>query len=96
MILLRSYIGQELRQVRLSKEKTLRDVAASACVSLGYLSEVERGLKEASSEILLSLCDALEMSMSSLLSDISSKLLVTEIEQLLARSDNFKKVGAMA
>jgi transcriptional regulator with XRE-family HTH domain len=96
MILLRSYIGQELRQVRLSKEKTLRDVAASACVSLGYLSEVERGLKEASSEILSSLCDALEMSMSSLLSDISSKLLVTEIEQLLARSDDFKKVGAMA
>jgi transcriptional regulator with XRE-family HTH domain len=79
MILLRSYIGQELRQVRLSKEMSLRDVAASACMSLGYVSEVERGLKEASSEILSAMCKALEVPVSTLLSEVSSKLELQEL-----------------
>ena len=49
MVLLRTHIGQTLRQARMSQGRTLRDVAKEARVSLGYLSEVERGQKEASS-----------------------------------------------
>ena len=52
MVLLRTHIGQTLRQARISQGRTLRDVAKEARVSLGYLSEVERGQKEASSELL--------------------------------------------
>ena len=57
--LLREEIGQVLRMVRRSQGRTLREVSTSAQVSLGYLSEVERGQKEASSELLAAICDAL-------------------------------------
>ena len=83
MILLRSYVGLELRQLRLSKEMSLRDVASSACMSLGYVSEVERGLKEPSSEILAAMCRALEVPVSSVLSEVSSKMLLDELDELL-------------
>ena len=56
MILLRTHIGSALRAARIEQGRTLRDVAKSARVSLGYLSEVERGHKEASSELLNSIC----------------------------------------
>jgi transcriptional regulator with XRE-family HTH domain len=82
MMLLRSYLGEELRQLRQEKEMSLRDVASSACTSLGYLSEVERGLKEPSSEILFAICRALEVPLSSLLSEVSSKLLLEELESI--------------
>ena len=55
--LLREEIGQVLRMVRRSQGRTLREVSTSAQVSLGYLSEVERGQKEASSELLASICN---------------------------------------
>ena len=66
-MLLRDVIGEELRRSRIEKEKTLRDVSSQACVSLGYLSEVERGLKEPSSEILNAICKSLTISISDLL-----------------------------
>jgi len=59
-VLLREEIGQVLRMVRRSQGRTLREVSTSAQVSLGYLSEVERGQKEASSELLAAICKALE------------------------------------
>ena len=59
MLLLREHIGQSLRSARTSQARTLRDVAREARVSLGYLSEVERGQKEASSELLNAICQAL-------------------------------------
>lgn len=67
--LLREVIGDVLRQNRLSQGRTLREVSDDARVSLGYLSEVERGRKEASSELLSAICGALEVPLSRVLSD---------------------------
>ena len=58
-LLLREAIGDSLRRTRVSQSRTLREVSNSARVSLGYLSEIERGRKEASSELLAAICDAL-------------------------------------
>ena len=57
-VLLRELIGESLREERVAQGKTLREVSKAARVSLGYLSEVERGQKEASSELLASICSA--------------------------------------
>ena len=67
MTLLRTQLGNTLRGHRLRQRRTLRDVSGAARVSLGYLSEVERGQKEASSELLASICDALELELADLL-----------------------------
>jgi transcriptional regulator with XRE-family HTH domain len=67
--LLREVIGDVLRRARTSQGRTLREVSDSARVSLGYLSEVERGRKEASSELLTAICGALDVPLSELLSD---------------------------
>ncbi len=67
--LLREVIGDVLRQARLSQGRTLREVSDHARVSLGYLSEVERGRKEASSELLGAICGALAVPLSRVLSD---------------------------
>jgi transcriptional regulator with XRE-family HTH domain len=65
--LVREVIGDVLRRVRTSQGRTLREVSDSARVSLGYLSEVERGRKEPSSELLNAICDALEVPLSEVL-----------------------------
>ena len=70
MIVLRHVIGDELRRRRQDQGRTLRDVSAAASVSLGYLSEVERGQKEASSELLAAICGALEVPLSDVLSSV--------------------------
>ena len=70
MILLRESVGQSLRAARVDQGRTLRDVAREARVSLGYLSEVERGQKEASSELLASICQALGLTLSTLMSEV--------------------------
>jgi len=59
--LLRVHLGAVLRALRLERRMSLRDVSDRANVSFGYLSEVERGFKEVSSEMLASICDALDM-----------------------------------
>jgi transcriptional regulator with XRE-family HTH domain len=71
MTLLRTQLGTSLRNHRLRQRRTLRDVSGAARVSLGYLSEVERGQKEASSELLASICDALEVELADLLAEVS-------------------------
>jgi transcriptional regulator with XRE-family HTH domain len=63
--------------------RTLREVAKSARVSLGYLSEVERGQKEASSELLNSICDALELTLASVLLDVSHQIKSAEAPTLI-------------
>ena len=70
MILLRHELGDELRRLRLRQGRTLREVSAAARVSLGYLSEVERGQKEASSELLAAICSALDVPLSTLLDGV--------------------------
>jgi transcriptional regulator with XRE-family HTH domain len=70
-VLLRDALGDTLRDARTRQNRTLRDVSTAANVSLGYLSEVERGRKEASSELLASICDALDVQLSDVLTTVS-------------------------
>src|SRR3954454_8178136 len=74
MTLLRTQLGNTLRGHRLRQRRTLRDVSGRARVSLGYLSEVERGQKEASSELLASICDALDLELADPLAEVSNSL----------------------
>ena len=74
MVLVREAVGQTLRAARTSQCRTLRDVAREARVSLGYLSEVERGQKEASSELLAAICAALALPISQLLVEVSRSM----------------------
>jgi transcriptional regulator with XRE-family HTH domain len=78
MILLRTQIGAALRAARVKQKRTLREVAKAARVSLGYLSEVERGQKEASSELLNAICSALDLPLSKLLSDVTTVVVASE------------------
>jgi len=76
--LLRTHVGDVIRESRKGQGRTLRDVSATARVSLGYLSEVERGEKEASSELLASICDALELPLSGLFAEVSHRFASVE------------------
>lgn len=76
--LLREMLGEALREQRFSQGRTLREVSSGARVSLGYLSEVERGQKEASSELILAICTALDLPQSELMRMVSAKLLKAE------------------
>ena len=78
MLLLRKVIGDALRARRLAQHRTLREVSTAANVSLGYLSEIERGHKEASSELLASICDALGARLSEMLTDVSATFALAE------------------
>jgi transcriptional regulator with XRE-family HTH domain len=72
--LLRTLVGDVLRRNRLEQRRTLADVAREARVSMPYLSEVERGRKEASSEVLAAVCDALRIDLSDLLAEVGRDL----------------------
>ena len=78
MVLLRESVGQVLRRARTDQSRTLRDVARQARVSLGYLSEVERGQKEASSELLHAICTALGLTLAGLMSDVTADIATRE------------------
>ncbi|MCC3277111.1 helix-turn-helix domain-containing protein [Arthrobacter sp. zg-Y40] len=78
MVVLRHEIGDVLRDVRQRQGRTLREVSHSARVSLGYLSEVERGQKEASSELLSSICTALDVPLSLMLREVSDRVASAE------------------
>ena len=78
MVLLRRVIGDALRARRQGQHRTLREVSTAANVSLGYLSEIERGQKEASSELLAAICEALGARLSELLGEVSDTLALAE------------------
>ena len=78
MVLLRRVLGDALRERRLAQARTLRDVSTEAKVSLGYLSELERGQKEASSELLAAICVALGARLSELLREVSFTVATAE------------------
>ena len=84
--LLRQVIGDVLRRARTSQGRTLREVSDSARVSLGYLSEVERGRKEASSELLTAICDALRVPLSTVLLDAGNQMAARECGEVPAGS----------
>jgi transcriptional regulator with XRE-family HTH domain len=80
MVLLRQLLGDVLRRLRLRQGRTLREVSASARVSLGYLSEVERGQKEASSELLAAICGALNTPLSQVFHEVSDNFALAELQ----------------
>jgi transcriptional regulator with XRE-family HTH domain len=69
-------LGEVLRRTRLDQGRTLADVARAARVSMPYLSEVERGRKEASSEVLAAICDALKIDIADLLAATGQDLII--------------------
>ncbi|MFZ0322535.1 MAG: helix-turn-helix domain-containing protein [Actinomycetes bacterium] len=85
MIVLRRHLGDELRRQRLRQGRTLREISGSARVSLGYLSEVERGQKEPSSELLGAICGALDVPLSQLLRAVSDDIALAELAAGVAR-----------
>ena len=80
MVLLRQLLGDVLRRLRIRQGRTLREVSASARVSLGYLSEVERGRKEASSELLAAICAALDTPLSQVFREVSDNFSLAELQ----------------
>jgi transcriptional regulator with XRE-family HTH domain len=78
-MLLRHAVGAALRRIRLDRGLTLREVAATARVSMPYLSEIERGRKEPSSEVLAGVCAALGMTIVDLLDETSTELTMSGI-----------------
>lgn len=78
MVLFRRLLGDVLRAQRMRRGMTLREVSAEARVSLGYISEIERGQKEASSELLASLCAALDLPLSIVLREVSDLVALEE------------------
>jgi transcriptional regulator with XRE-family HTH domain len=78
MVLFRRLLGDVLRDRRMQRGLTLREVSKEARVSLGYISEIERGQKEASSELLASLCHALDMPLSDVLRNVSDAVALEE------------------
>jgi transcriptional regulator with XRE-family HTH domain len=77
-VLMREAIGDSLRRARTARRRTLREVSRRARVSLGYLSEVERGRKEASSELLAAICEALDLSIPELLRNVAADISAME------------------
>ncbi len=81
MILVRQLLGEVLREQRQRQGRTLRDVSAEARVSLGYISEIERGQKEASSECLAAICTALDLPLSYVMAEVSDEIARVEASQ---------------
>jgi transcriptional regulator with XRE-family HTH domain len=84
MVLFRRLLGEVLRTRRIRKGQTLRQVSAEARVSLGYISEIERGQKEASSELLASICAALDVPLSEILAEVSDAVALEEAALAIA------------
>jgi transcriptional regulator with XRE-family HTH domain len=98
-LLMREAIGGTLRRARTERRRTLRDVSRRARVSLGYLSEVERGRKEASSELLAAICEALDISLPDLLTEaagtIANAIAATRIHRPIGlRHTDLRLAGA--
>jgi transcriptional regulator with XRE-family HTH domain len=95
-VLVRQLIGESLREERVAQGRTLREVSRAAQVSLGYLSEVERGQKEASSELLAAICAALDLPLSAVLNVVSEKMAMHEQISTGERVRSLPRVRAMA
>ncbi len=79
MVIFRRLLGDVLRSARMQRGMTLRELSAEARVSLGYISEIERGQKEASSELLASLCEAMDLPLSDVLRDVADAVAIEEL-----------------
>ena len=92
--LLRTTLGDVLRRTRLGQGRTLADVARAAKVSMQYLSELERGRKEASSEILAAICDALEVDLPDVLAEVGRDLAGAPQQQATVRTAGHRSGAA--
>ncbi len=90
MVLFRRLLGDVLRSRRMEQGRTLRQLCADARVSLGYMSEIERGQKEASSELLAAICTALDVPLSEILSEVADAVALEEA----AMAVRLEEVGA--
>jgi transcriptional regulator with XRE-family HTH domain len=90
MVLFRRLLGDVLRSRRVAQGRTLRQLSADARISLGYMSEIERGQKEASSELLGAICSALDVPLSEILSDVADAVALEEA----AMAVRLEEVGA--
>ena len=88
---LRDVVGDVLRDERLEQDRTLADVAESANVSLPYLSEVERGVKDVSSDVLQSICDSLQLPLADVLERSVDRL---RIDARAQRGSSFQLLAA--
>ena len=86
MVIFRRLLGDVLRRARMQRGMTLRELSAEARVSLGYISEIERGQKEASSELLASLCEAMDLPLSDVLRDVADAVAIEEMALEVASS----------
>ena len=93
MVLFRRLLGEVLRSRRMDQGRTLRQLCASARVSLGYMSEIERGQKEASSELLAAICAALDVPLSEILSEVSDAVALEETAMALRLESGLKSVA---
>jgi transcriptional regulator with XRE-family HTH domain len=84
VVVFRRLLGDVLRNKRVQRGMTLREVSAEARVSLGYISEIERGQKEASSELLASICAALDVPLSEVLAEVSDAVAMEEAALAIA------------
>ena len=87
MVLFRRLLGEVLRSQRMRQGRTLRQISGDARVSLGYISEVERGQKEASSELLAAICSALDVPLSEVLAEVSDAVALEEAALAVAVED---------
>lgn len=94
MVVVRRLMGDVLRRHRVEQGRTLREVSAAAQVSLGYLSEVERGRKEASSELLAAICQALDIPLSEVLREVSEDMVQVEAAAVGALTEVSRPVQA--
>ncbi|HEV7742531.1 MAG TPA: helix-turn-helix transcriptional regulator [Pseudolysinimonas sp.] len=95
-MLLRHAIGATLRRIRLDRSLTLRVVADEARISMPYLSEIERGRKEASSEILAVICRALDMTVLDLLHEVTAEANVVDLTSARAGRTEVAPVAEIA
>ena len=92
MVLFRRLLGEVLRSRRMDQGRTLRQLCGEARVSLGYMSEIERGQKEASSELLSAICAALDVPLSEILSEVSDAVALEETAMALRLESGRKSV----
>ncbi len=93
MVLFRRLLGEVLRSRRMDQGRTLRQLCGEARVSLGYMSEIERGQKEASSELLSAICAALDVPLSEILSEVSDAVALEETAMALRLESGLKAVA---
>jgi transcriptional regulator with XRE-family HTH domain len=78
MITVRKLLGEVLKDIRVDQGLTLREVSEKSAISLGYISEIERGKKEVSSEVMFSLCKALDVPLSQVFGEVTTEMKVLE------------------